>query len=143
MKITTTETIAGRLVEETLGVVRGSVLWTRSMMKFDHGGMRGLSYGNMDEMSDGIEHAKDEAQTKAKTQATVLGADAIINIKFELMELSNGVFQAIATGTAVKTTSLPSVLPILALADNDDDSDVSFVAKVAQPNLRLVSSLMH
>ncbi len=143
MKITTTETIAGRLVEETLGVVRGSVLWTRSMMKFDHGGMRGLSYGNMDEMSDGIEHAKDEAQTKAKTQATVLGADAIINIKFELMELSNGVFQAIATGTAVKTTSLPSALPILALADNDDDSDVSFVAKVAQPNLRLVSSLMH
>ncbi len=143
MKITTTETIAGRLVEETLGVVRGSVLWTRSMMKFDHGGMRGLSYSNMDEMSDGIEHAKDEAQTKAKTQATVLGADAIINIKFELMELSNGVFQAIATGTAVKTSSLQTALPILALADNDDDSDVSFVAKVAQPNLRLVSSMMH
>ena len=143
MKIPTAETIAGRLVEETLGVVRGSVLWSRSMMKFDHGGMRGLSYGNMEEMSDGIELAKDGAEAKAMSQATVLGADAIINIRFELMELSNGVFQAMATGTAVKTSSLQTALPILALADNDDDSDVAFVAKVAHTNLRVVSRLLH
>ena len=143
MKITTTETIAGRLVEETLGVVRGSVLWSRSTLKYDRDSMSGISNGTMEEMSDGLQLAKDDAEAKAMKQAAALGADAIINIRFELMELSNGLFAAAATGTAVKTTSLPSALPILALADNDDDSDVSFVAKVAQPNLRLVSSLMH
>ncbi|MEO9168462.1 MAG: heavy metal-binding domain-containing protein [Aestuariivirga sp.] len=143
MKITTTETIAGRLVEETLGVVRGSVLWSRRVTKLDHGGMCEILNGNMVELSDGIEQAKDGAEAKAKSQATVLGADAIINIRFELMELSNGVFQAMATGTAVKTSSLQTALPFMALADNDDDSEISFVAKVAQPNLRLVSSLMH
>jgi len=72
-----------------------------------------------------------------------LGADAIINIRFELMELSNGLFQAAATGTAVKTSSLQSALPIIALADNDDDKDASYVPKMTQPNLRLVSSMMH
>ena len=143
MKITTTETIAGRLVEETLGVVRGSVLWSRSILKFDRDSMSGISNGTMDEMSNGLQLAKDDAEAKAMNQATALGADAIINIRFELMELSNGLFQAAATGTAVKTSSLQSALPIMALADNDDDSDVSYVPRMAQPNLRLVSSMMH
>ena len=143
MKITTTETIAGRLVEETLGVVRGSVLWSRSILKFDRDSMCGTSNGTMEEMSDGLQLAKDDAEAKAMNQATALGADAIINIRFELMELSNGLFQAAATGTAVKTSSLQSALPIMALADNDDDSDVSYVPRMAQPNLRLVSSMMH
>ena len=143
MKITTTETIAGRLVEETLGVVRGSVLWSRSILKFDRDSMSGISNGTMEEMSDGLQLAKDDAEAKAMNQAIALGADAIINIRFELMELSNGLFQAAATGTAVKTSSLQSALPIMALADNDDDSNASYVPKMAQPNLRLVSSMMH
>ena len=65
MKISTTETIAGRLVEETLGVVRGSILWSRRIMKFNHGGLRGLSYTSMDEMSEGLLQAKEGAEAKA------------------------------------------------------------------------------
>ena len=143
MKITTTETIAGRLVEETLGVVRGSILWSRSIMKSNYGGIRGLTYGNLDDMSEGLSIAKDGAEAKAMTQAQIMGADAIINLRYELMELSNGVFQAVATGTAVKTISLQTALPIMALADNDDDAEVSFVPQMAQPTLRLVSNMMH
>ncbi|HEY5362819.1 MAG TPA: heavy metal-binding domain-containing protein, partial [Aestuariivirga sp.] len=118
-------------------------LWSRSILKFDRDSMSGISNGTMDEMSNGLQLAKDDAEAKAMNQATALGADAIINIRFELMELSNGLFQAAATGTAVKTSSLQSALPIMALADNDDDSDVSYVPRMAQPNLRLVSSMMH
>lgn len=143
MKITTTETIAGRLVEEMLGVVRGSVLWTRGVLKFDRDNMCGISNGTMEEMSDGLQLAKDGAEAKAMNKATAMGADAIINMKFELLELSNGLFLAAATGTAVKTTSMPPALPILALADNDDDERVSYVPRTAQPNLRLVSDMMH
>lgn len=143
MKITTTETIAGRLVEDTLGVVRGSVLWSRSLSKSYIGGLRTLSYSNLDEMADGLSHAKDGAEAKAMSQAHVMGADAIINLRYELMELSNGVFQAVATGTAVKTTSLQTALPIMALADNDDDVDTSFIAPTTRAALRLVSSMMH
>lgn len=143
MNITTTETIAGRLVEETLGVVRGSILWSRKIMKSNVGGVRMLNYDNLEDMSEGLSQAKDGAEAKAMTQAQVMGADAIINLRYELMELSNGVFQAVATGTAVKTISLQTALPIMALADNDDDFDAAFVPQMAQPHLRLVSNMMH
>jgi len=143
MKITTTETIAGRLVEETLGVVRGSVLWSRRVMKASHGEFRGLSHGSLDDMSEGLSQAKDGAEAKAITQANIMGADAIINLRYELMELSNGVFQAVATGTAVKTSTLQTALPIMALADNDDDIESQFVPQLAQPVVRLVSNMMH
>jgi uncharacterized protein YbjQ (UPF0145 family) len=143
MKVTTTETIAGRLVEETLGVVRGAVLWSRSVMKYNVAGMRGLNYSGLDDMAEGLQTAKDGAEAKAMTQAQVLGADAIINLRYELMEISTGVFQAVATGTAVKTSSLQTALPIMALADNDDATDAAFVPQFSQPQLRLVSNMMH
>ena len=146
MKISTTETIAGRLVEETLGVVRGSILWSRRIMKFNHGGLRGLSYTTMDEMAEGLQQSREGAEAKAMHQARVLGADAIINIKLELMELTDGMFQAVATGTAVKTVALPQTvspeLPFAAEADNDDD-EFSTVPVFKKPTIRLVSSAVH
>lgn len=143
MKTTTTETIAGRLVEDTLGVVRGSVLWSRSIMKASHGGLRGLSYTTMDEMSEGLQQAKDGAEAKAMTQAKQMGADSIINLRYELMEIASGIFQAVATGTAVKTSALQAALPMMSLADNDDEMDAPFMPIMAKAELRLVSNMMH
>lgn len=145
MRISTTETIAGRLVEETLGVVRGSVLWSRRIMKFNHGGLRGLSYTTMDEMADGLQLSREGAEAKAIHQAKLLGADAIINVKLELMELSDGMFQAVATGTAVKTEAMPQAIPALPVsisADNDDDA-FTIVPVFNKPSIRLVSSAVH
>ena len=145
MKISTTETIAGRLVEETLGVVRGSILWSRRIMKFNHGGLRGLSYTSMDEMSEGLLLAKEGAEAKAIHQAKLLGADAIINLKLEMMELSDGMFQAVAMGTAVKTEALPraiTALPVAISVDSDDDA-FAMVPVFSKPAIRLVSSAIH
>ena len=146
MKISTTETIAGRLVEETLGVVRGSILWSRRIMKFNRGGLRGLAYTTMDEMAENLVLAKEGSEAKAMHQARLLGADAIINLKLEIMELSDGMFQAVAMGTAVKTVALPQALsPALApafSADNDDDAFAS-VPVFNKPAIRLVSSALH
>lgn len=146
MKISTTETIAGRLVEETLGVVRGSILWSRRIMKFNHGGLRGLTYTTMDEMADGLQTAREGAEAKVMHQAKLLGADAIINVKLELMELTDGMFQAVATGTAVKTEALPQAvspaLPFSTSADNDDDA-FAIVPIFNKPAIRLISSAVH
>ncbi len=145
MKISTTETIAGRLVEETLGVVRGSVLWSRRIMKFNHGGLRGLSYTTMDEMADGLQQSREGAEAKAMHQAKLLGADAIINVKLELIELTDGMFQAVATGTAVKTEAMPQANPALLVsisADNDDDA-FTIVPVFNKPSIRLVSRAVH
>ncbi len=145
MRISTTETVAGRSVEETLGVVRGSILWSRRIMKFNHGGLRGLSYTSMDEMSEGLLLAKEGAEAKAMHQARLLGADAIINLKLELTELSDGLYQAVATGTAVSTQALPkaiAALPVEVLAENDDDAFAS-VPVFNKPAVRMLSSAVH
>ncbi len=141
MKITTTETIAGRLVEDTLGVVRGTVLWSRRVMKYNHGGLRGLQYTTMDEMSDGLHEAKEQAEAKAKAQAKALGADAIISMRIDVVELSDGVFTAVASGTAVQTCALPSAMPAFCIAANDDE--FSSIPVFERPSLRLVSNMMH
>ena len=145
MKISTTETIAGRLVEETLGVVRGSILWSRRIMKFNYGGLRGLSYTTMDEMADGLQLSREGAEAKAMHQAKLLGADAIINVKIELMELTDGMFQAVATGTAVKTEAMPQANPTLPVSISPDKDDDAFtiVPVFNKPSIRLVSSAVH
>ena len=144
MKITTTETLAGRLVEDALGVVRGQVLWARRVMKYNSSGLRGLNYTTMDEMSDGLQKAKDEAEANAKAQAKALGADAIICLKLEITELSDGLFQAVASGTAGRTSVLPRAMPMFAAAANDDDEDVfSTIPVMDKPAIRLVSSYLH
>jgi uncharacterized protein YbjQ (UPF0145 family) len=142
MKITTLETIAGRTNEETLGVVRGSALWSRRIMKYNHGGLRGLQYTTMDDMAEGLDGAKEAAEAKAKAQAKALGADAIVGLRLEVFEMSEGLFTAVATGTAVRTEALPAAMPAFNSAANDDDED-HVMPYMVQPAMRLVSNLMH
>jgi uncharacterized protein YbjQ (UPF0145 family) len=141
MKLTTMETVAGRTNEETLGVVRGSALWSRRVMKYNRGGLRGLQYTTMSDMSDGLNKAKEEAEAKAKAQAQELGADSIIGLRLEIFEMSEGLFTAVATGTAVRTAALPAAMPVFNAAANDDDVDV--MPYIVRQTPRVVSSLMH
>ncbi len=141
MKITTMETIAGRSTEETLGVVRGSALWSKRITKYNYQGQRGLQYSSMDDMADGLNNAREEAEKKAKAQAKFLGADAIIGMRLEVFEMSEGLFTAVATGTAVRTEALPAAIPAFEQAANDDEfSAIPFIPKSA---LRVVGSYLH
>jgi uncharacterized protein YbjQ (UPF0145 family) len=141
MKITTMETIAGRSTEETLGVVRGSALWSKRITKYSYGGQRTLQYSSMDDMAEGLNVAREEAEKKAQAQAKFLGADAIIGMRLEVFEMSEGMFTAVATGTAVRTEPLPAAMPAFEQASNDDEfSTIPFIPK---PALRVVGGYLH
>jgi len=141
MKITTMETIAGRSTEETLGVVRGSALWSKRITKYNYVGLRGLQYSSMEDMAEGLNFAKDEAEKKAMAQAKFLGADAIIGMRLEVFEMSEGLFTAVATGTAVRTEALPAAMPAFEQGANDDEfSAIPFIPK---PALRVVGGYLH
>jgi uncharacterized protein YbjQ (UPF0145 family) len=114
MRITTLETIAGRTVEDTLGIVRGSALWARRINKNSTAGHRAMEYMSMDEMSDGLVEVRAKAEDKMRQTALAMGADSIIGMKFELVEIGNQMFQAIAYGTAVLTEALPQATPAFA-----------------------------
>jgi uncharacterized protein YbjQ (UPF0145 family) len=136
------ETVAGRINEETLGVVRGSALWTKRIMKNSYHGLRGLDYGASNDMAEGLEQARETAEKKAMAQARELGADAIIGLRLEVFEMTAGMFTAVATGTAVRTAALPAAIPAFNHADNDDD-DMFVMPYMSKPAMYAVSTLRH
>lgn len=107
MIVTTLESIAGHAIGDTLGLVRGSALWSRRVTKYSYGGIRNLQATGLKEMDQGLNEAKDSACLALERQAAGLGADAIIGLRIDVIEMSNGVFCVNATGTAVKTAKLP------------------------------------
>ena len=143
MRTTTLETIAGRTNEETLGVVRATALWSKRVMKYNHGGLRGLQYTTMDDLANGLNEAKEAAEAKTIAQALAMGADAIVGLRLEIFEMSEGLFTAVATGTAVRTAALPMAMPAFAPAAANDDDDEAFMPLMARQPLRVVSHLMH
>jgi uncharacterized protein YbjQ (UPF0145 family) len=120
MKITTMESVAGCIVEETLGVVRGSATWSHRIMKSSYGGLRGLSYTGHSDMDQGLNAGREKAEATMLAQATALGADAIIGMRVEIIELGGGAYSMVASGTAVKTQRLPMATPAFQMAANDD-----------------------
>ena len=111
MIVTTMDGIAGRITEETLGVVRGTTLWTRRVIKSSYGGIRNFEVTGLQQMDQGLNDAKDQAHKTMVEQAKGMGADSVVGVKIEVAEMSNGVFCVNITGTAVKTLKLPASVP--------------------------------
>ena len=148
MIVTTMDGIAGRMTQETLGVVRGTSLWTRRVIKSSFGGIRNMQVTGVKELDVGLNEAKEQAHKDMIEQAKALGADSILGVKIDVIEMSNGVFCVNTTGTAVKTLLLPASIPSFEAAapaagmdtDFDMDFDVSFLA--ARPSFE-GSTLRH
>ncbi len=133
MRVSTLESIAGRVVEETLGVVRGTIMWSRGLKKFSRGGIRAVEYMTTEDVAQGLNKAREDAEAALIRQAEALGADAIIGVRFEIVEMGAGMFSASAMGTAVKTAAIapaqpayvaPAPMPYFANAANDSGAVV-------------------
>jgi uncharacterized protein YbjQ (UPF0145 family) len=91
MIVTTGNEIAGQEIVQYLGVVRGIV-----------GGIKSLAGGNIEEFTHVCEEARKEATNRMITHAHEIGADAIIGMRFDSTEFSQGTTEVLAYGTAVK-----------------------------------------
>ena len=144
MIVTTTDGIAGRITLETMGVVRGTALWTRRIVKNSMGGIRQFQQGGLADLDQGLNEAKEQAAKSLNAQALTLGADAIVGLRLDVVEMSNGVFCVNASGTAVKTVKLPQSVPVASeaspAAEDEDEFDMSFPA--ARPSFE-GSTLRH
>lgn len=120
MLMTTLDGIAGHITEETLGVVRGTAMWTRRMTKTSMGGIRHVHATTINDLDQGLNMAKEQASGFVKQQAAKLGADAIVGFRIEVTEMSSGTFCISACGTAVKTAKLPASVPLPPPASSTD-----------------------
>jgi len=128
MIVTTMDSIAGSITEETLGVVRGTALWTRRIVKNSMGGIRQFQVHGLQELDHGLNAAKESAAKAMEEHARKLRADAVVGLRLEVIEMSGGVFCVNATGTAVNTVKLPQSVPAFTAAPFEDfDPDISFL----------------
>src|SRR3954467_2433281 len=99
--ITTSNTLEGYKVTRHLGVVRGITVRSRSALGNIAGGFQSLFGGRLSIYVELCENAREEAYQLLIQHAQVMGATAIINMRYDANEIMQGVTEVLAYGTAV------------------------------------------
>jgi uncharacterized protein YbjQ (UPF0145 family) len=102
MIIVTSETIVGREIVETLGMVRGNSVRARGIGYDITAGIRNIFGGAVPEYSRLITQTRDEATANLIASAEQEGADAVVMVRYTTSMISTGISEILAFGTAVK-----------------------------------------
>jgi len=100
MIIATTENIAGRRTVTTLGQVFGVVVRSRGLGGNIMATLRSLFGGEISEYSTMLEEARRHAIDRMVQNATAMGANAIVMMRFDSSELASTMTEIAAYGTA-------------------------------------------
>jgi uncharacterized protein YbjQ (UPF0145 family) len=101
MEFVTTETVPGHEIDESLGVARGNTVKARNVGRDITQSIRNITGGELKAYSELLTDARDEAMDRMAEDARSMGADAVVNVRLESSEISNGGSEVIAYGTAV------------------------------------------
>lgn len=99
--VTTTNEFTGLKVTRYLGVVRGITVRSRSVIGQFGASVQQLFGGNISLYTELCEHARQEAFQLMMQHATEIGANAILGMRYDANEISDGVTEVISYGTAV------------------------------------------
>ncbi len=102
MIVTNTPGIAGKEIEETLGVVRGNTVRARNVGRDITQFFRNIVGGELKAYSELMTESRNEATERMVEEAEEMGADAVVNLRFMTSKISSGGAEIIAYGTAVK-----------------------------------------
>ena len=100
MLIVTTENIAGHRVVSTLGQVFGVVVRSRGIGGNLMAGLRSIVGGEIHEYTRLLEEARRHAVDRLVTNATAMGANAVIMMRFDSAEIGQTMSEIVAYGTA-------------------------------------------
>ena len=100
--ITTGFEIAGRRVTKNLGLVRGIIVRSRSLVGNIGATLQTLFGGNISLYTQLCENARTDAYELMVAHAEQLGADAVIGVRYDATEIMGGVTEVLCYGTAVK-----------------------------------------
>jgi uncharacterized protein YbjQ (UPF0145 family) len=100
--ISTTEHLAGREVDQVLGLVKGNTVQTRHIGSHIFAGLISIIGGEVKGYVKAVTSAREEATNRMLDEARALGADAIICTRFSTSQIMNGAAEILAYGTAVK-----------------------------------------
>jgi uncharacterized protein YbjQ (UPF0145 family) len=102
MILSTTESVAGRAIAETLGLVNGNAVRARHIGNDIMAGLKNVVGGEISEYARLQAQAREQATQRMVERATALGADAVIGVRYTTSMIMSGASEVLAYGTAVK-----------------------------------------
>ncbi|MAE27938.1 MAG: YbjQ family protein [Planctomycetota bacterium] len=102
MIITTTDTVPGREITELIGLARGNTVRARHAGKDIGAFFKNLVGGEIEEYTKLLAESREQALDRMVSEATALGADAIVNMRFATSLIAQGAAEFLCYGTAVR-----------------------------------------
>ena len=104
--VTTTFELPGFRVKRNLGVVRGIVVRSRSIVGTIGAGLQTIVGGNITLFTNMCEQTRKDAFELMIQHAAQLGANAVVGARYDANEVMNGVTEVLAYGTAVEVEKI-------------------------------------
>ena len=101
MIVSTAPFIAGYRVTETKGQAFGLVVRSRGFSGNLIAGLRSLGGGEIHEYTSLLEDTRRQALDRLVQNATLMGANAVVSMRFDSSELAGTMSEIVAYGTAV------------------------------------------
>ncbi|NIR49963.1 YbjQ family protein [candidate division KSB1 bacterium] len=101
MIITTSGSIAGKNIVQTLGLVRGNTIRARHLGRDIVAGLKNLVGGEIEEYTKMLAEAREQAIDRMTDSANEMGANAIVDVRFTTSYVMGMASEILAYGTAV------------------------------------------
>ena len=111
MQIATTPYLSGHRIVEMKGHVFGLVVRSRGLAGNISAGLRSLVGGEIHEYTELLEDTRRQAMDRMVKNATLMGANAVISMRFDSSELGGSMSEIVAYGTAVVVEPDASAVP--------------------------------
>lgn len=101
MLVVTTENIQGHAIERVVGQVFGVVVRSRGIGGNITAALRSLGGGEIKEYTEMLEDARKSALDRLVHNAHAMGANAVLQMRFDSSEVGSTMSELVAYGTAV------------------------------------------
>jgi uncharacterized protein YbjQ (UPF0145 family) len=102
MIISTTDSIPGKRIELSLGLVRGNTIRARHIGRDILAALRNLVGGEIHDYTKLLAEAREQALDRMTDEARQLGANAIVGVRFSTSLVMTSAAEMLAYGTAVR-----------------------------------------
>ncbi len=101
MLVVTTDSIVGKKIVSTVGLVRGNTIRARHLGHDIMAGLKNMVGGEITDYTKMIAESREEALDRMVAQARASGANAVVGLRFATSEMMEHAAELLAYGTAV------------------------------------------
>ena len=102
MILTNIEEVPGKKITEHYGLVSGSTVRAKNVGRDIMAGLKNLVGGELRGYTELLEDAREQAKERMIAQAREMGANAVINVRFNTSSIAQGASELYIYGTAVR-----------------------------------------